>query len=233
MSAPRTVTFKSVLHGVQYRLGGSPEDLGTGTAQAIGEYIQSAYKYAWKHYEWPDVCRVEQFTTDANGMIGWDGVIETPFVVTTRDPRTDANPNRVQFTIHREGFYLPAAYKDAQVWVTYRPICPTFSAAEYDAATAYVVGDAVYWPETGHCYVSIQAGTGHDPDDTDYWEQQEFLESLSEAVKEGAHAAMVREEGQVQTSLIIQEAMKDLLLDEIERLEMQAGQYRLIRVDIP
>lgn len=233
MPGPRTVTFKSVLHGVQYRLGGAPEDLGVGTAAAIGEYINSAYKYAWKHYEWPDVCRTEEFTADANGMIAWDDVIETPFLCTVRDPRTDRNPGSIRFVIHRDGLYLPAEYKSATVWLTYRPIGPTFSAAEYNAATAYVVGDVVYWPTTGHCYVCKLNSTNNAPSNATYWTQQEFLESLSEAVKEGAYAAMVREEGQAQTALLIQEAMRELLLDEIERLEMQAGQYRLIRVDIP
>lgn len=233
MPGPRTVTFKSVLHGVQYRLGGSPEDLGVGTAMAIGEYIQSAYKYAWKHYEWPDVCQTQQFEADANGMIAWDDLIETPFLATQRDPRTDLNPGPIRFVIHRDGLYLPAAYKEAEVWLTYRPHGPTFTASEYSSATAYVQGDAVYYPATGHCYVAKQATTNNAPTSTTYWQQQEFLESLSEAVKEGAYAAMVREEGQAQTSILIQEAMRELLLDEIERLEMQAGQYRLIRVDIP
>lgn len=40
----------------------------------------------------------------------------------------------------------------------------------YDNDTAYVVGDAVYYPTTGGSYINIQAGTGNLPTDTDFWD---------------------------------------------------------------
>jgi len=45
----------------------------------------------------------------------------------------------------------------------------TYQAPDYDAATAYVAGNRVYYPATGRCYQCHTASTGNLPTATSYW----------------------------------------------------------------
>jgi hypothetical protein len=227
-----TVPFRDILHGVHTRLGGNPANLQDEGAAAIAEYVNSAYKHAWRYYEWPDAVTVEERTTDSDGLIAWEQagetVIETPFLLTKRDPRRAENPGVVGFRSHQEGIYCP--YESTALWLTYRPRCPVFTAEEYSATATYLEDDTVYWPTTGECYVCIDDTTAGDaPSDATHWERLPFLDLLAEPVKAGAYAAMLREEGQHSPSLAMEAAMADLLLRELERIELQSGQFRLIR----
>lgn len=225
------VPYKYVLHGVHTRLGGTASNLQAEQAAAITEYINSAYKLAWRHYEWPDALTVEERTTSSAGLIAWDQAgekeIETPFLLTKRDPRTDPNPGPVPFKTGPDGIWC--ALESTTLWLVYRTRAPRFTSDEYSASTAYVEGARVYWPSSGECYLCIAAATGDAPSDTDHWERIDFLELLEEPVKAGAYAAMLREEGQHQAGVVMEQAMADLLLREMERIELQAGQFRLIR----
>lgn len=231
MSTPLTVPFKYVLHGVHTRLGGAADNLQTEQAAAITEYINSAYKHAWRYYEWPDALTVEERVTSAEGLIAWaqagETEIETPFLLCKRDPRTDPNPGPVGYKTGSEGIWC--ALESTTLWLVYRARAPRFTSEEYDAATAYAAGDRVYWPSSGECYIALDATTGNAPSNATSWSRLKFLELLEEPVKAGAYAAMLREEGQHSPSLTMEAAMADLLLREMERIELQSGQYRMIR----
>lgn len=235
MAEPITVTFKAVLHGVHTRCGGSPGNLTPEDAAAITEYINSAYKLAWRHYEWPDALNVEERTTDADGAVpkvaSGETTIETLFLATEQDPRTARNPRQVRYKEGRGEFLFGPDYVTADVWLVFRAPVPVFSSEEWSSTEAYAVGDVVYLPSTGHCYTCIQAHTNHTPPNGTYWTVTAILDGLAEAVKAGAHAAMMRDEGQAPIAQLMDDAMADLLLREIERIELQEGQYRTIRVD--
>jgi hypothetical protein len=181
------------------------------------------------------VTEVEERTADATGLIQYqqsgETAIETPFLITQRDPRVDANPGEIKFKLYQDGIYLGPQQVNASVWVTFRPAAPQFTAEEWSVATAYTAGAKVYYPSTGQCYRCIVGHTGTVPTDATKWTLIPFLSLLHRAVKVGAHAAMMREEGQLPSAEVIEAAMRDLLLREIERLELQSGQYRTVRMD--
>lgn len=78
----RTVTFKSVLHGIALRMGLEPEEnLQVNQAQAITEYINTRTREAWEWADWPEMVATEEraFADDhdlaliyATGDIVWD-----------------------------------------------------------------------------------------------------------------------------------------------------------------
>lgn len=232
MAGPITCTFKSVLHGCHIRTGGNTADLHSDSAAALTEFINSCYKHGWRYYEWPDCLEVEERTSDADKLIEWratgETVIETCFVVYLADPRISNNPRPQKFRIGKDGIYVPAA--STAYWLVYRPQVPVFTSTEYASGTAYSTGDTVYYPTTGECYKALQSSTGNAPTNATYWVKLDFLDLLSEAVKAGVHAATLRDEGQHNTSVLMEDAMADLLLRELERVELQSGQFRTIRV---
>jgi hypothetical protein len=233
MPGPLTCTFKSVLHGCHIRTGGNVADLHPDTAAALTEFINSAYKHGYRYYEWPDCLEVEERTSDANKLIEWmatgETVIETIFQLSTADPRISVNPLPQKFKIGRDGIYTPLASTD--YWAVFRPRVPVFTSEEYASGTAYAAGNTVYYPTTGECYECIASSTGNVPTNTTYWSKLDFLDLLAEPVKAGVHAAILRDEGQYNTSVLMEDAMADLLLRELERIELQSGQFRVVRVN--
>ncbi len=239
MSTPLTIPYQKVLNGVHIRMGGSVSNLQTDIAAAITEYVNSAYKLAWRHYEWPDVVEVEARSTDADGLVAYqqdgDTAIETFLMVTQNDPRTDRNPKEIGFRLHKGGAYLGPDWFSQTVYVTYRPKAPEFTSTPWGdgGSYSYAIGDLVYWASgDGNVYRCVGTATleAHAPSDDSYWEVVPFLDLFAEAVKAGAYAAMTREDGQAPIAEIIRAEMEDLLLREIERLELQSGSYRTIRV---
>jgi hypothetical protein len=63
----RTVTFKSVLHGVASSLGLDPAtNFTSAQAEGLTRYINKHLRRAWEIYPWPDLSRSEQrFFRDA------------------------------------------------------------------------------------------------------------------------------------------------------------------------
>lgn len=56
----RTVTFKSVLHGVATRIGLDPvNNLQSNQARALAEYIDTELEIAWQMAPWPEWTRIE------------------------------------------------------------------------------------------------------------------------------------------------------------------------------
>lgn len=58
----------------------------------------------------------------------------------------------------------------------------------YDAATAYVAGDEIYYATTGKYYTCILASTGNLPTHTTYWEEATELDAYIELEQEGETA---------------------------------------------
>jgi hypothetical protein len=57
--------------------------------------------------------------------------------------------------------------------------------ADYDNATAYVVGAEVYYPTTGKYYEATDATTGNLPTDTDYWDELAEIDAYIERDQAG------------------------------------------------
>lgn len=230
----RTTTFKSVLHRVAIRMGLDPTvNLERNQAEAIGEYIRENYELAYEWYEWPEAECFEQVTA-LDQVIEWDDVdplagIGTVFCVSEGHPLKAANPVDIEFKIGPEGIYLPLKYASTEVWISYRPAAPKFTATEYNASTAYAVGDSTYYATTGECYLCTTASTGNLPTVTNYWQKLDLLKVLAAATVQGAYSETLAEEGQHNASVIIDSKMEGYLEHELDRLELQSGQTRHLR----
>jgi hypothetical protein len=231
----RTVTFKSVLHGVAVRLGMDPTTgLNVVDARAITEYIRTAFRYAWTFGPWPQTTRTEERTPDADRLIDFaqddELVIETIFGVYKNDPATATNPMEIKgCRIGRDGITVPMG-SPATVWVAFREPPPEWT-CEIPATGATMAAGATYYdPADGLCrevLVEFESGTDTPVEGTDV-RTMEFPAFLAEAVKCGAHALAMQEEGQFATALLPADAMDSQLQHEWAVVERQQGMVTTI-----
>lgn len=117
------------------------------------------------------------------------------------------------------------------VWVEFRTRPNDFSGNSYAAATAYVVGDQVYYATTGEYYTCIQAGTGNLPTVTAFWTKLDFMKVLKEPVAQAAYGDMLKVAGKANKfDAEYGEALRLCRREwtKLERLEHQTQQLNVL-----
>lgn len=232
---PRSVKFRDILWGVATRMGMDPESgLNANDARAITEYINLAWRIAAKHYPWPETTFSEERTASGQ-IIAWaqsgETVIGDVLGVFQYDPLDYDNPEPIGFRTTSAGIVLPERWVDGDVWILFREPTTPFTATTWTAGV-YAIGDTVYYPTTGHCYICIAVTTNQAPTNTSYWETLPVPDFLAEAIKAGAYAATLSEEGQHGTATLAGAAMAELLAIEVDLVENQSQQNQFIRVGV-
>jgi hypothetical protein len=270
----RTVTFRSVLHGVATRLGLEPTaNLERPQAQALAEYIQNKLEESWELIPWPEWTYAEerQFRNDYNAatsyVVGnevyyetenkyyicilnslgnlptdttyWEEATELDRYIArdqsweTRDigmvwevyqddPKEFSRPRKVEWWISTNGIQITTSAL-AKVWVWFGTHPPQFTANEWSSSTTYAIGDVVYYPSTGQCYMAVQAGSDHLPTLSTYWELQRFPYILAKHVKEAAYARALTED-EAFDKASIQEAIAEMSLSKA--MDAESGAMR-------
>ena len=160
------------------------------------------------------------------------------FSVTAKSPESNRAPTTLGFDLSDDGV-VPEFDAGTKVWLKFRPRTPRFTSTLYNNTTAnYYVGDLVYddgsaagAQNTGECYECITAHTNspaRTPDNTTYWTKQEIPKVIAEFVKAGAYANAMSQDGQHEKMPLLEEAAKNLLYSELDKVQNQQGQYRTI-----
>jgi hypothetical protein len=241
----RTVSFRSVLWGVAKRDGQVPEsnDLTPDIAVQMTEGINTAYRYAWEYYDWPEACDYLQFTPQSSAstltawvpytvMHGEDQVqLATIFGVWEKNPLVYPNGKQVPYQLGQDGIYFGDPARTEPVWIRFRAESPTFNAVEWDPGLMYGYRDVVYYSVTGHCYELRTAGTtpGLAPGASDVWRIVPLLSLLADAVKAGAFAIYLGGDGQAAASGMLETAMNDALDTQVCLLHDQMEVHKNIR----
>lgn len=221
--AYRTETYARFLDRYQQLAGIVTMDATqTATAQ---QFFNRNMRKAWEAYEWP-WSLVMEARTPASGIIAWEQSGETPiaevFGVYTDNPFTASNWSPVSYTLTVDGIQLvgPNAPTGA-VYVHYRSRVPLYTGAAYNGASAYAIGDQVYYSTTGDFYVAIDAGTGNAPTDTDYWTRLTVPYDLFEYVVTASAGDILLANGQNDRGFAMRADAKELLFDAIEKYSRQ------------
>jgi hypothetical protein len=237
--ARRTVTFKSVLWGVAKRDGLIPEDddLDRSAATQIAEGINSAYKFAWEYYDWPEATVIAEMTPVENPSqpgsrfipyVDESASVDTLLEIWQSNPLTTARPKMVEYKFGPDGIYLFSGAGE-KVWVKYRGRPPQFVSTPWDDAAVYAQGDIVYYPQTGDCYVANAATSAGQAPGASPWEKVDLLFVLSEATKAGAYALYLGGDGQKGAGALMEQAMVNFLDHEIDVIDNQMGATKTIR----
>ena len=236
MSVP-TVKFRDVLVSIARRCSqyanGAIED---AISADLVDLFNSAMKYAWEFYPWPEANVLTEETIlahpDASAARYVPRSNETRTLATVHevwssDPRVMTTAaSRVSHRKEADGLYF-ADVSLSSVWVRYRPSPPRYTDQVYSASATYGTGDLALASD-GHVYKSLEdANTGNDPagDEAEEWQQVPVLERLAEPVKQGVISHFKRyQSGLPVTAKNFDELMLDNLEHEILLLQNQEGQ---------
>lgn len=238
----RTVSFRSVLWGVAKRDGQVPEsnDLTPDIAVQMTEGINTAYRYGWEYFDWPEACEYGQFTPTSSPGTGspWLSYLPTAgvqmatvFGIWQQNPLVFPDAKRLGYTLGPDGVYFHQVGPMEPVWVRYRPDPPVFNAVEWDGGASYVNGDVVYYSVTGQCYMLWGFGytPGSAPGVSEQWVLLPVLTVLSDAVKAGAFALYLGGDGQAAASGLLETAMDNALATQVCLIHDQMEVVKHIR----
>jgi hypothetical protein len=159
--------------------------------------------------------------TPSSGLISWDVLGDARNLeIYTLDPRETRLAASVQFFTDKTGI---AVSEDlATVWVSWTPRSYKFDTTAWVTATAYTVGDVrtVSSLECYRCIVAHTSGTFATDLAALKWVLMPVLEVLHEFTIRHLHASYLRENGQVQTGVNLQNAALTELL-ETHRAELR------------
>jgi hypothetical protein len=166
------------------------------------------------------------------------------------DPRTNHHARLLDFQPSTKG--IDVSYRNCpgipkQVWVKYKPPPPEFTAVPYVVKT-YSIGDKVFQPSDGQCYLKAFPPISTPPGPTPptppppsiEWQLIEFPERFSRFVTAGAYADLIRdmEKGVSDPSpkLVLAQAAENeamnFLLREID-IELAQGQKMYFSIKTP
>lgn len=170
---------------------------------------------------WEDA-RVWAEITPSSGLISWDVLGDARNIeVWTKDPRETRLASSVTFFTDRTGISVNAEL--TTVWVSWMPRIYKFDTTEWATAQSYVVGDVRTLATSGECYrclVAHTSGTFATDLSGGKWVLMPVLEVLHEFLIRHLHATHLRESGQTQTGVTLQNAALAELL-EIHRAELR------------
>lgn len=170
---------------------------------------------------WEDA-RVWAEITPSSGLISWDVLGDARNIeVWTKDPRETRLASSVTFFTDRTGISVNADLET--VWVSWMPRIYKFDTTEWATGQSYVVRDVRTLATSGECYRCLVEHTS-DTFATDLaagkWVLMPVLEVLHEFLIRHLHATHLRESGQTQTGVTLQNAALAELL-ETHRAELR------------
>jgi len=154
------------------------------------------------------------------------GAVDLQNCVFDKDPRIYRFAGRIEDVIfYEDGILVSANVAPARPWIWFRPPVPEFSLTEWDAGTAYAIGDLCYYATSGESYTALQSSTNKNPyQQTEYWKPVDFPAFLKTFIKYAAHAEYLLdpvEHGKAETRAQTE-------LDGLEDTEDQKGVQRKV-----
>ncbi|MFA7333529.1 MAG: hypothetical protein WC130_04455 [Kiritimatiellia bacterium] len=154
------------------------------------------------------------------------GAVDLQNCVFDVDPRINRFAGRIENVIfYEDGILVSADEAPARPWIWFRPPVPEFSLTDWNAATAYAIGDLCYYASSGESYKALQVSTDKNPyEQTEYWAPVEFPAFLKNFIVWAAHAEYLLDPVERDKA----EGRAQVELDGLEDAEDQKGVQRKI-----
>lgn len=177
----RLTTYQEIEAGIADEVGltvdsttGNPS-LQTDEFHLVKRAVSRGLALIWDAFWWPELMRVERRQ--------YRDSYDSATAYTAGDEVYDVQSDLYYVALRASTGQAPSSWSGGE-WVTneayWGKSARAYVANDYESTTAYVVGDQVYFPETGLVYQCHTASTGNDPTDESYWgEMVEFVPYVS------------------------------------------------------
>lgn len=227
----RTVAYSDYLKRLCAMLGIVYDDILTTDETWMRQMFNRHMRFAWESYRWPELCPIESRTADVNNVVSLTQASETEIGEVIQcwrdDPFATSLPRTIPFLITSDGIqFLDGAVYDP-TYIYFRKRKPNYDGDDYDAATAYAVGDQVYYTTNGRFYICTATSTGNAPTNTSYFDELEIPYAFLEYAVAGAYADMLAADGQQDKATAAQRFAQEILFLEIDKAGRQQSQQPL------
>ncbi len=181
---------------------------------------------AWWREAGADFLRTISFQQQGETEIG---AVDCRNCVFTKDPRVNRFAGRIeQVILYEDGILINSDTAPARPWIWFRPPPPEYSLTDWSGATAYAIGDLVYYAASGESYKALKPSTNKNPySETEDWRPVDFPAFLRTYVKYGAHAEYLLDPVERATA----EARAEMELQSLEEriVDQQEGRKAVFR----
>jgi hypothetical protein len=250
----RTANYSQILFDSLQYSGNDRHNITNETFAQFRDFANARIREAWESNQWPDVCRLAQFTTttDANSVVSFAPVAEADQIlgVFSKNPQETTKAVQIGYQIYDNGTDRKVVVGSTTTsgWYIYRKTCLTLQGDLYSPTVVYYQDVQVYFdsgsgtgsyvpvlgkPHAGNFYTCTVASTtaGQNPNThPTYWTKVEIPYIFSSFMAWGSAANWLVSEFQIQEAATIEAKAQLVLEQEYDKFLNQQGQFGKINM---
>ena len=250
----RTADFSQILFEALQYSGNDRYNINDETFGQFRDFANARLREAWESNEWPDLCRIAQFTTttDANGVVSFSLASTASEIlgVFTKNPQVTTRLQEIGYDIYNDGTSTKVILQNSTVangWYHHRTKCPTLEGDLYSPSVIYFQGAQVYFdsgsgtgtympvsgkPHSGNFYTCAVASTiaGQNPNThPSSWTLVKIPYIFAPFLSWGSAANWFASENLIQEAGAIEAKANERLALEVDKVARQQNQTSKIR----
>lgn len=249
----RTINFSQVLFDAIQFSGNDRYNINTETFAQFRDFCNARLREAWEMQEWPDLCRVEQFTTqfDSAGVGYFIPAADCGEVlaVFNLNPLLSSRAVGMTYQLYENGTEQRIILEKTTItegWYYYRTKVPVLTGEAFEAGVTYYPNSQVYFdtgsgtgtytpatgkPHTANFYTCLSiTNVGESPNTHPAkWKLEKIPYIFGPFLAWGATANWFSAENLIQEAIVLEQkahTMLDLETDKIARQQNQIPKLR-------
>lgn len=250
----RTIDFSKILFDALQYSGNDRHNITDETFSQFRDFASARMREAWESNQWPDICRLAQFTssTDVNGVTYFTPTTESDEIlgVFPRNPQETTKAINISYQIYDTGSIRKIVISNniSEGWYLYRTDCPSLDGSLYSPTQVYYQNAQIYFdsgsgtgtyipvsgkPHSGNFYVCTTSSTtaGQNPNThPNYWTKIEIPYVFGPFISWASAANWFVSENQIEQAQVIESKAKEVLEQEYDKFLRQQAQFGRINM---
>jgi hypothetical protein len=250
----RTTDFSQILFEALQYSGNDRHNINDETFGQFRDFANARLREAWEQDEWPDLCRLAQFTTsiDTNNVVSFTLPSDAGEVlgVFNKNPQSSTRVTDLGYDLYNDGTTTKVIVQNrilADGWYHYRIKCPALVGDLYNPSVVYYQGSQVYFdsgsgtgtylpvsgkPHSGNFYTCVVNSTVAGNSPTTHpasWQKVNIPYIFAHYLSWGSAANWFASENLVQEAGAIEAKANERLAVEVDKIARQQNQTSKIR----
>lgn len=253
----RTINFSQILFDAIQFSGNDRHNINKETFAQFRDFCNFRLRESWEFQEWPDLCRVEQFTTqyDANGVGYFVPATDCGEVLSVfnLNPLLSSRAVGMTYQLYDNGTETRIILEKTTIeegWYYYRTKVPSINGEAYDSGVSYYPNSQMYFdsgsntgtyapvvgkPHTANFYTCLSiTNAGETPSSHPAkWSIVKIPYIFGPFLAWGATANWFSSENLIQEAIVIEQKAQSMLDLETEKIARQQNQIPKLKFTNP
>ncbi len=250
----RTTDFSKILFDALQYSGNDRHNITSETFSQFRDFASARLREIWELQQWPDVCRLAQFTTsvDANNVASFTPVTEADEIlaVYSRNPQESTKAVLLNYQLYDDGTTRKCIINSSitEGYYLYRKDCPSLEGDLYSPSTVYYQNAQIYFdsgsgtgtytpvtgkPHNGNFYICTASSTtaGQNPNThPSLWTKIEIPYIFGQFMSWASASNWFVSETMIQEAGVVEGKAKEILEYELDKLMSQQSQFGRINM---